>query len=490
MQYRSIDDMMAEGRLLYRQALAERDTSEQQFRVLASRAEYVFNEVLNRANSADAVFCLGLLYMDYGFHALGIMLLHAVTEAHPEFAPGWGALGVALKKEQHESQAVAAFERAEALMLDESARASRVDIIANLAGCYINTGDPGTALRHTDRGLALSPAHAALRWHKALALLELQRWGEAWPLHEARMDGEAGCTFKHRTYPGDPPYWDGKSAGLIAVHGEQGLGDEIMFASCLPDAFAVPGTQWVIEPNPRLQGLFARSFQQARVVGTHKRDGSDSLRDGERFDFKIALGSLPKFFRRAEPFPGKPYLVADPVRQETYRQKLAALPNRPNIGITWQGGARTTRVDLRSVMLGDVWLPLLRQDVNWISLQYSRLAADECLAFEDKSGIKIHHWPEAATGGDDMDDQAALVAGLDMCVMVCQTGVHVAGALGVPTLVLTPSGPSWRYGVTGNMPWYDSVSLRRRVKGEPWSEVIERVAAEVDAVLAKHREAA
>jgi hypothetical protein len=48
--------------------------------------------------------------------------------------------------------------------------------------------------------------------------------------------------------------------------------------------------------------------------------------------------------------------------------------------------------------------------------------------------------------------------------------------VGVPTFVMVPSRPSWRYGIEGDdLPWYDSVRLFRQAPTDPWLAVIARV---------------
>lgn len=443
----------------------------------ADVAESMYNTLLNKSiGNPILLFQLGSLYMNKGYNGLAIELLGKSVEANPEFGPAWNHLGISLKKIDHNKSADFAFSQAEKYMPDNA------DIPNNRASIYVNNGTPEECLLHTNRALAIDPNHVLAKWHKSLALLELQKWEEAWEYHEARLNPASCCDVAVRNYStGDDvtPWWDGKSKGLVAVHGEQGLGDEIMFASCIEDA-AKTGAQLVIEPNPRLHGLFERSFPDCEVYGTHLADGSE-WKNGRKVDYKVALGSLPKFFRRKESdFPGKPFLKADPERSKRYKERLDAISNRPKIGIAWQGGVRRTRADLRSIHL-PLLKPILEQNADFISLQYHQTARDDIEELFENTGIVVHHWEEAATGAD-MDDQAALVSQLDLVISVCQTCNHVAGGLGVPCWIMVPSRPSWREGVTGNMPWYSSVTLYRQ-EGTDWNPVIEKVSKDLCSFL-------
>ena len=125
----------------------------------------------------------------------------------------------------------------------------------------------------------------------------------------------------------------------------------------------------------------------------------------------------------------------------------------------------------------DELLPVLRQDATFVSLQYKDAVA-EVDALEETHGIKVHHWAHA-TQTKDYDDTAALVAELDLVITVQQSAVHLAGALGVPTWVLLPKAPLWRYGISGEtMPWYKSVKLYR-YRGNAWVHSVSEAAADL-----------
>jgi ADP-heptose:LPS heptosyltransferase len=114
---------------------------------------------------------------------------------------------------------------------------------------------------------------------------------------------------------------------------------------------------------------------------------------------------------------------------------------------------------------------LLRvRGIGFVSLQHDDegAGAGEIAAH---AGVPVRVFPEAHA---DLDDTAALVSSLDCVLTVCSTVVHLAGALGTPTLVLTPAWPEWRYLREGaSLPWYPSVRLlRQRVPGD-WAPVID-----------------
>lgn len=431
-----------------------------------------FNKILDKnLGNPTLTYCLGSICFEQGWLGLAIQLLSLATEGDPTFGEGWNNLGNAYRANGMIDEARECFIKAATISPEISF------IPSNIAGTYLNNGTPQAALEWAEKALKINPAEKQAKWHKALALLEMRQWAEGWDCHEVRLEGGANHNIADRNYSGDPlnptPWWDGKSPGLVAVHGEQGLGDEIMFGSCISDMLKIPGVRVIFEPSPRSHTLFTRTFPDVSVHGTHKVNGVEWVAKEGRPDFKIAMGSLPKFFRRRdEDFPGTPFLKASDVKRRDYRDRLDKLGDKLKVGIAWQGGVESTAVYYRSLHLQQM-LPILKNDATFVSLQYTPDAQENIAEFKAETGIEIVHWADAAQG-KVLDDLVALIAELDIVISVCQTAIHIAGALGKECWVLTPSRPSWRYGIEGEkMPWYNSVSLFRQ-DGE-WEPVIETV---------------
>src|SRR5262249_23299975 len=110
------------------------------------------------------------------------------------------------------------------------------------------------AVAQYERMLAADPQGVEARWHRGLVRLSLGDFVRGWDDCEARK--LRGPEWPWRTPP-PLPEWNGAAldSGALLVYGEQGVGDEIMFASCVPDAIrAAP--KCVVECDPRLEGLF------------------------------------------------------------------------------------------------------------------------------------------------------------------------------------------------------------------------------------------
>lgn len=352
---------------------------------------------------------------------------------------------------------------------------AHVDALVNAAVVRLDLGDTAGAGECLQRALAIAPDYPEARAMRAQWLLRQARFAEGWREYEFRLHCRDG---RYAELPG-VPRWDGVAdpARRLVVCAEQGLGDQIMFASCLPEVLArMPDCD--LECDPRLVRLFARSFPAARVHAQSpalQRPWAGTSTGSWR---QVHLGSLPVLLRTdAASFPAHGgYLCADAVRVEHWRARLAALGPGLRIGLAWRGGVPRTRQALRSISLTQL-PPILRTPgACFVSLQHGP-CDDDYRALAACSDARIAHWQEAI---DDFDETAALVAALDAVVCVCGTAVHLAGALGTPALVLVPSCPEWRYLSAGDtMPWYPSVRLfRQRTPGD-WQGAIAAVAAEL-----------
>lgn len=330
------------------------------------------------------------------------------------------------------------------------------------------------ALKAYDVAVSLAPTNPVFKWHRALALLLLGRYAEAWSDYDLRL---LSADRPSRIFPQER--WSGQSLRnrTLLIHAEQGLGDEIMFASCYAELIEAAG-HCIVECNPKLESIFRRSFPRASIHAGAQGADLTWLGDYPRADFHCPAGSIPSVVRRTrDSFPArKGYLVPDPVRVERWRGRIGKEGRRMAVGLSWKGGTRVSRASMRSLTL-DQCRPLLElDDVLWVSLQYDADQA-EVEEFANRHSIPLVHWADAIA---DYDETAALVCALDRVVSVCTAVIHLGGALGRPVSVLAPLSPEWRYGAVGDrMPWYPSVRVYRQLRFGDWSHPVARARDEL-----------
>ncbi len=414
--------------------------------------------------------------------------------------------GNALKALRRFDEALAAYARALALQPDHA------DTLNNCGALLFELDRPADALRYFEQALKLRPNDIDFINHRGTALLHLDRNEEAlanaehslridpnnfeahsyylkhgrlaegWRLYEYRWSSGKGG--QPRPYP--QPFWKGeKSAGPLLVWAEQGLGDHILFASMIPD-LRERVDKIVLEVEPRLVSLFARSFPGIEVVAMQP-----TLYGGAAAA-QICLTSLGQFFRPDwAAFPGRPggFLVPDPDRAAAIRQRLGR-DGRPVVGLSWHS-RKAQWSQSKSAQLSDFTGLLRAIDARWIDLQYGDNAAERA-AFARETGLNVEHVDEI-DNTSDIEGLAALIAACDAVVSVSNTTAHLAGALGRPAWVLAPFGHSrmWYWHAhRPNSPWYPNVRVRPQQAGQAWPQLTEAIAAEVSAFCRARKDAA
>jgi Flp pilus assembly protein TadD len=425
-----------------------------------------------------ALFGLALDAERNGRFGEAIELLERALAASPDDAGVLNLLGLLRARE------LADFVGGEALLRRALALSpSDSNAAANLGWVLAESGRQEEGLAVLDRLVDAQSEDPEMRLMRALVELKRGNFSAGWRDYGARFASRASVPR-----PFQYPDWGASSPARkrVLVFGEQGLGDQIMFASCLPDLFREAASS-VIDCDPRLAPLFARSFPSASVHGTRQDDPAPPWLDAlGAVDMQIPIGDLPRRYRqRLSDFPRHGgYLRPDPVKVGRYAQRLDALGPGVAIGLSWRGGTQSSRAALRSVGLAGM-APLIariadERPAKWVSLQYTP-CSEELAAFRDRTGVTIHHWQEAI---DDYDDTAALVTALDVVVTVCTAVVHLAGALGRPAVVMVPIAAEWRYGASvETMPWYPSVRLLRQSVAGDWRGVLDAIPGAVRRLL-------
>ena len=306
--------------------------------------------------------------------------------------------------------------------------------------------------------------------------LSLGHFAEGWDLYEHRWAAMIG-KWHRRPYP--QPLWNGEPIdGVLLVWGEQGLGDQILHAGLIEELNGYANSL-VVEVEPRLVQLFARSFPRVRVVGQQPQ-----LYDG-RLDAHLPMGSLGKYFRSSwEAFPRRQrgYLVADDTIAKSLRQRLAT-DSRIVVGLSWRsvnpafGRSKSARlIDFASV--------LRRPGCRFIDLQYGD-TLEERQAVSYDIGVVVERLDDV-DNTNDIDALAALITACDIVVTVSNTTAHLAGALGKPTWVMVPYGHAgiwYWFKQKSDSPWYPHVRVKYQTSNQSWADLIATTIEEISALI-------
>ena len=451
---------------------------------------------------------LAHLLKDMGRHDEAVAPIRRAIALAPGHGPNHAVLGSILFNLGRLNSAAAAFRRCIDLGWNED-----VNVWTQLGGTYRLLGDihaavdalqeafdrsGGAASTHSNLGITMNQLgrfddagehfRAAIRiqpdepsWRTNYGYHQLTAGDipEGWVNWEYGLDD--GPRGNER--PIDVPRWTpDDNAVRVLCYREQGVGDEILFASCLPD-FQTRVQEAIYEADKRIVPLFARSFP-----GMEVREPSWDREFGQRmhdFDRAIPVGSLPMHLRpTVADFPERQsFLVPDPDLVTQWRATIAEIANgNAVVGMSWRSRIKTAERRLEYTHL-DEWADLFSiPGVTWLNLQY-----DDCFreldAAEREFGVKIHRWP-AVDYMNDFDTVAAIMAACDLVVAPRNAVAMLSGALGRPTVMM---GNRWDWSDLGTdrCPWLPTIDLVYRHVGEDWDQVLATAAEKVRAVASR-----
>jgi len=504
-------------------------------------AEAAYRQAITSApDNVDALRALGLMLLDNGQAPAALPLLEQALEQAPELAQCHYDAGLAWSQCGNFETAIERYRAAlrvdrdhfqthinlanvlrqldrldEARPIAENAVALAPDnsiALNNLAGVLGSSGAPAEGIPYVERALAVDPDNAAAlgnygallasvgaherarevltralfldpdaggtRFTLALTDLSEGHFEAGWRNYEAGLRSGARPSPLRGLARWQGDAIPGRSLLLLP---EQGIGDEIMFASCIADTIirAQP-SHCAFACDPRLQPLLERSIPGLVVPAKSEQGDSIQGMQQKAYDYESPVGSLPSWVRpSADSFPGgKAFLVCDESQVAEHKAHLQSLGPGLRVGISWRGGHDLRTRLARTINLEDWRSILSTADVQFVDLQYGA-TSDDLSAVLAQQGVTIHSW-NAPDPLVDLDGFAALVKALDLVISIDNSTVHVAGAVGTPTWMLTPAMPDWRWQTQReDSLWYASVRLFRQQYAGQWETVMEQLAREL-----------
>lgn len=398
----------------------------------------------------------------------------SAVEAAPGFAQAWAGLGNTLVRLREFGAAASAYEKSVSLQPGDAS------VHANLGVTLRRMGDEPGGIAHLRKALALDPANEFASWSLSTSLLEAGEFAEGWARFEDRWKREDAPALRY------PLRGRFQGTGRLLVWGEQGVGDEILFAPLAAQA-AVDGDDVTLEVDERLVALYRRSFPQMRVIG---RTQPPQVNPDE-FERVMPLGSLGGPLRPSwGSFPAhRGYLSVDAERSAAYRSRLQGFSADSSliVGISWHS-SNPESTNEKSAPLHQ-WGPLLSMPgVTFVSLQYGQVA-EECRSAEQVFGTRIARLPEPDPQSD-LDGLAALVSACDLVITISNVTAHLAGATGQPGWVLLPKriGRLWYwFHDRPDCPWYPSLTLMPQPSDGDWTALMESASRSLRALQAGRR---
>ncbi|OWS70083.1 tetratricopeptide repeat protein [Polynucleobacter campilacus] len=332
------------------------------------------------------------------------------------------------------------------------------------------------ALKYFDGAIFTNPNNYLAKWNKALSLLRLGNFEAGWPLFESRRHVSGMMEHMPKL---DAPLWLGHQSlegKTIYIHAEQGFGDTIQFSRYLPLLENIKGAKVIFGAPKSLVPLMKSLSLTIKAVD--QQSFSENYHD--RIDFHCPIMSLPLAFGTTlDTIPmSMRYLKTDPTKRAIWAKKLECSKGKPTplkIGISWRGSGKyankvSEKRNVPFLLFADLIAELKSDGVEFHAIQ-TEFGSDTAFKAPSLEGLNIH-----TNDLIDFSDTAGLISQLDLVISVDTACAHLAGALGVATLLLIPDPPDFMsLTECDQSPWYPNTSLLRQDKRGDW----ERPLAEV-----------
>lgn len=422
---------------------------------------------------------LGSVLRAQGRLAEAIAHYEQAVKSHPGDADAYVNLGSIRADQRLYPESQAWFEKA--LVLDPDNPVARNGLGSVLSAQHAWD----LAAAQYARALALEPGLVEAQYNLGLVRLFRHEFEPGWQAYEYRLQCpqvRGGLRKGARTLEVYErlPHWQGpveEPRHEVAIWAEQGLGDQILFSTLIPDLIAA-GVPFLYEVDRRLLPAYERAFPGARFLPL----GKPPLAELQLATRVLLAGSLPRLFRSSrESFSSQSRLLlaALPQRAGHYRERLAERGPGLKVALSWRSKNTQVRLGPGKSVPFAAFAPLLRlPGVQFVNAQYGDTGAERHAA-ASATGTQLLHFDEV----DYYNDLEELLAILDACDLLITTSnatAHLAGALGKRTwlLFLADRAPFyyWAHGGSHRSLWYPAVEIVSAPALVDWNLLIEHVA--------------
>jgi hypothetical protein len=256
-------------------------------------------------------------------------------------------------------------------------------------------------------------------------------------------------------------WWDGTedlSAKSVRITLMGGLGDAIWWLRFIEPLHACTPGHIYWDADSVLTELVRhniRHLDRVTVIGNGINEGPFD-RHLSAVMLPTVVGRLPNFSPWSAPDAGAP-------RSRT---------GRARIGVAWASSPYPIDHLERTIPLSVLAPMFWRDDVEIYSLQVGERATD---------ALYYPNVRAAEPPLQSFSDTARWMASMDGVISVDTSVAHLAGQLGIPTLLLLRYAADRRWGLDHSTPWYPSVRLLRQQFPGDWLSVLSQVWDALDA---------
>lgn len=251
--------------------------------------------------------------------------------------------------------------------------------------------------------------------------------------------------------------WNGEQIDNknIIVFNEQGIGDTIQFSKYLLSLAKISNEVSFVVPES-IQNLFNHNLDKIKI------ETNDTVIN-KSYDYKIALGSLIKFFYKDKYKFNDNLLSKDQININKWNKKLET--KKPKVGIVWSGSFLGPNEPFRSIPLKSLD-KILSMNINFYSLQNEIWERDQ--AYFEKSNLYKF-------GKYNLIEIASVIENLDLVISVDTSLLHLSCSLNKETWGIFNIYPDWRWGEFNKINPYQSLKMIKQKKFNKWDEVTDEI---------------
>ncbi|WP_269606508.1 tetratricopeptide repeat protein [Prochlorococcus marinus] len=414
-------------------------------------------------NFAEAYSNLGNVLRDHGNLQEAELSTRKAIKLNPNFAEAYSNLGNILSDLGKLKEA-------------ELSQIKAIEIKPNLSKAYYNLGTIQKYLGKLEeaeisqrKAIELKPDFAEAYSNLANLLLQRMKFKEGWDYYEWRWQVNEKDNYIGEKLVTSKPEWSLIDKGRVLLWGEQGIGDQILFTSLIPE-LVQKVDKLIIKVDKRLIPLLQRSFDRNIIYF----DQNDFVSE-DKYDFQIAMGSLPRLLRTNKESlakNNKPYLKVDDKKSHNFRKQLRHSQFKKIIGISWKSMSRFNKD--KSLSLEEFILGIYSPSFCFVNLQYGN-TTDEIINLKKKYDINIIEIEEVDTF-NDIDDLASLINACDQIVSIENLISDLAGSIGINSLILLNHKSHWRSGQNNDYSyWFPLQKLFRKNHSQTWDNALNQI---------------
>jgi tetratricopeptide (TPR) repeat protein len=434
------------------------------------------------SHDINTIYHLGLTYLKLKQYEDAVNYFEQCLKIEPEHIAAINGLGVVYKAKSQFYKAIRFFKQALEINPDF------YDTLFNLGSCYTSchrhqevlnyllaaqkikpdsaelfnelgifydaTGQFDLALLNYEKALELKADYTLAIYNMSLTQLRVGQIKEGALNYEYRWVQD-DFPSPRRTFK--TPRWNGEelSGKKILIWSEQGIGDEIMYASIIPE-FEHLAQKVVIECSKKLVLIFQWTFPWAEVKETGPIK-CECFPYYNEFDYQMSAGSLMRFFRHSvEDFKQKqkPFIPRLKEGEQKVRGNLKLADNQLLIGLSWRSSLQTTERNIYYLDVEELAPLQAIKNATFLAVQY-----DDCLPELDRVrdfGLPIHYYTNIDQK-EDLGSTCALLGACDLIISAGTAAAQMAAALGVPTLIFVPTAHFKDSSEYKPIPWHPTV---------------------------------